>query len=760
MGSINNKKLTAKEKYLLLREKVKYFLSIQNLANSANDEIVPINESNVALKDKSRNNQIQIRLKRSLKKYKNLLPEWVMFNPFTGLFFSVFSKIIDAREKKIQASIKSNLILFESRVPNIFNLPKASKSPTVSIVIPVHNKYDYTHRCLFSIKEHSVGIDYEVIVADDASTDDTLEIGRKIENIIISRNEKSLGFLENCNLATSIAKGKYILFLNNDTVVQPNWLSSLINLLEHDLTIGMTGSKLVYPNGLLQEAGGIIWSDGSGWNYGKFGQPNAPEYNYLKEVDFISGASIMIRSSLWNEIGGFDNQYAPAYYEDSDLAFEVRRRGYKVVYQPKSVVVHFEGISHGTDTNSGIKSYQIINMEKFVAKWKSELAKGQFENESQLFLARDRSKDKKTMLFIDHYVPEPDKDAGGKSCMQYLQLFVEMGFNIKFMGDNYLKAEPYTSTLQQMGVEVLYGYHYQQNWKEWFLQNSSNIQYIFLNRPFVTAKYIDFIKFNSSAKIIYFGHDLHYIREERQYQINHDVNLLASAKKWKEMEFDIFSKSDLVLFPSNFEVEVVKNIDASINAAVIPLNIFNSNTGFMSDVFPEDRGDLLFVGGFNHLPNVDAMIWFCKEIFPQIIKNNNQIKIFIVGSNMPPSVVQLASENIVIKGFVSENELIRLYEKCKIVIAPLRFGAGVKGKIIEAIYYRCAVVTTSIGVEGIDNSMGLITVNDDALNLANDIISLYNNPDRLNKIYKDAPHFISKYFSLENAKMFVEKYIN
>ena len=126
------------------------------------------------------------------------------------------------------------------------------------------------------------------------------------------------------------------MFLNNDTQVQPDWLSSLVDLIESDETIGMVGSKLVYPDGRLQEAGGIIWNNASGWNYGHLDDPMKPEYNYVKEVDYISGASLMIRKSLWESIGGFDERYVPAYYEDADLAFEVRKHGYKVVYQPKS----------------------------------------------------------------------------------------------------------------------------------------------------------------------------------------------------------------------------------------------------------------------------------------------------------------------------------------------------------------------------------------------------------------------------------------
>jgi GT2 family glycosyltransferase len=119
------------------------------------------------------------------------------------------------------------------------------------------------------------------------------------------RNEKNLGFLKNCNHAASHARGKYIHFLNNDTEVKQGWLSSLVRLMESDGSIGLSGSKLVYPNGKLQEAGGIIWNDASGWNFGNRQNPEMPEFNYVKEVDYISGASMLVRKSLWEELGGF-----------------------------------------------------------------------------------------------------------------------------------------------------------------------------------------------------------------------------------------------------------------------------------------------------------------------------------------------------------------------------------------------------------------------------------------------------------------------
>ncbi|MBD3795976.1 MAG: glycosyltransferase family 2 protein, partial [Epsilonproteobacteria bacterium] len=402
-------------------------------------------------------------------------------------------------------------------------------NPFVSIVIPVYNSFDYTYKCLQSILENTPNIAYEIIIADDNSSDTTKDINRYAKNITVIRDGINRGFLLNCNNAAQYARGKYILFLNNDTQVQFHWLSSLLELIESDETIGMVGSKLVYPDGRLQEAGGIIWNDASGWNYGRLDDPTKPEYNYVKEVDYISGACIMIRKELWKKIGGFDVRYVPAYFEDSDLAFEVRKHGYKVMFQPKSIVVHFEGISHGTDTNTGIKAYQVKNKEKFVEKWKNELEKNHFQNSENVFVARDRSKDKKHILIIDHYVPHYDQDAGSRTVYSYIKFFISENYKITFIGDNFFKHEPYTTALEQLGVEVLHGNWYFSNWQDWFKQNSSYFNIVFLNRPHISEKYIDFIRENSKSKIWYYGHDLHCLREQREYELTQCSNSMKNS---------------------------------------------------------------------------------------------------------------------------------------------------------------------------------------------------------------------------------------
>ena len=648
-----------------------------------------------------------------------------------------------------------NLIEGEFKIGDLYrekgklNFPYV-ENPKVSIIIPVYNQIHYTYACLVSLLENTQGYDYEIIIADDVSTDATKEIDNFVSGLVIARNATNQGFLKNCNNAAKKARGEYILFLNNDTTVEKDWLSPLIKLLESDKGIGMVGSKLIYPDGRLQEAGGIIWSDGSGWNYGRCDDPNKPEYNYVRDVDYISGAAIMLSRKLWEDIGGFDERYAPAYCEDSDLAFEVRKRGLRVVYQPLSVVVHFEGVSNGTDVNgTGLKRYQVENNKKLQEKWSEEF-KNQYDNVGvpNGFRARERSMGKKVILFVDHYVPTFDKDAGSKTTFQYIKMFIERGYVVKFLPDNFAKSEPYTGILEQMGVEVLYGNEMRTNIFEWIESNQANIDIAYLNRPHIATKYIDFIKEKTDIKIIYYGHDLHFLRERREYELTGDVERKNASSYWKSMELDLMRKASISYYPSNVEVDYIHTFDKKINAKAITAYVFEKFGNI--DYNPDIREGVLFVGGFSHPPNADALKYFLDNMWDEIYA---QIKVpfYIVGSNATDEIKALHNEakGIIFKGFVSEEELKELYEKVRLVVVPLRYGAGVKGKVIEALYYNDPVITTGVGAEGIDNSYNQMLVADEPGDFVNKCVTLYNDKEALKNMSKAADDYVKNKHSIE-----------
>lgn len=630
-------------------------------------------------------------------------------------------------------------------------------NPLVSIIIPVYNKFEYTNKCIKSIFNTSSNISYEIIIADDMSNDLTKHIKNYFSNISITKNKKEHGFVMNCNKAANLAKGKYILFLNNDVQVQKGWLLNLVNLIESDEKIGMVGSKFIYPNGILQEAGGIVWNNGRACNYGRGKDPELSEYNYVKEVDYISGASIIIRKSIWKEIGGFDKRYIPAYYEDTDLAFEIRKHGYKVMFQPSSVVVHLEGISNGKNLSSGLKKYQIINQRKFMEKWAEELK--QQSRPKNIFEARDRSFNKKRILVIDRTVPNFDKDAGGRCTYMYLKIFQSIGLAITFIGDDYKKSNPYNSFLQQRGIEVLYGDIYKYNRDKWLKNNLNHFDFVFLQRPYIAIKYIDLIKKNFNGKIFYFAHDLHYMRLLREYNITKNKKTLNLSQYFEKVEYDIFSKTDVGYVVGNYEQKIIKEKFKDKPIYNIPIYIYEKQLSNINKDF-SIRRDLIFVGGFWHTPNKDAMLWFSKDIYPHVLKKYPEMILNIVGTHIPIVIKKLQSKNIKISENMSDEDLKSLYQKCRIAIAPLRFGAGVKGKIVEAAYYQIPIITTSIGVEGLDNSFGALLVEDDALKIAQLICSIYTDFEKLKKISDSEKVFIEKYFTTEKAKEILQKEIN
>jgi O-antigen biosynthesis protein len=626
--------------------------------------------------------------------------------------------------------------------------------PEVSIIIPAYNNWECTRNCLISVYQYTEDVTYEIIVGDNVSTDETVNLEKYFTNLLYLRNPENLGYIKNINNAASHAKGKYILTLNNDTTVTPNWLRSMVDVMERDPAVGLVGSKLVFPDGTLQEAGGIVWKDAAAWNYGRTKDPEDPEYNYLKDVDYISGASNLIRKELWDKIKGLDERYVPAYFDDSDLAFSIRNQGYKVVYQPLSKVVHYEGLTHGTNPNSGTKQYQILNKQKFIDKWQKELGEDQFTEKENVFWARDRSKYKKTILVIDHYVPQFDKDAGSRTVYQYLELLAELGYNVKFLGDNFYRHEPYTTILQQKGIEVLYGPYYAQNWQKWVLDNQKHIDYILLNRPHISIKYIDFLRSKTNAKIFYYGHDLHYVRELKEYEVTKDKNKLKIADQWKKTEYTLFRKSDVILTPTLKEKELIvpdfKNKQVEVLPAFFYPEIAAPITNF------NERKNILFVGGFTHTPNVDAVLWFVENVFPAVRKQHPDIQFIIVGSNMPSNIADLGSDNIIIKGFVSDDELKELYAGVQIAIMPLRYGAGLKGKTVEAMSKGIPLVSTSFGLEGIQGIEHLLTACDKEEEFARAIIDLYDNTNKLQQLSAEIVKYAKRHFTKDSAKMFFE----
>ncbi|EHR59041.1 glycosyltransferase [Saccharomonospora cyanea] len=603
-----------------------------------------------------------------------------------------------------------------------------SVDPIVSVVVPVYGNWSYTRRCLASIEANLPDTPFEVIVVDDASPDGSADLVARCPGVRLVRAERNQGFVHSCNLGARHAGGEFVLFLNNDTEVHEGWLDSLVSAFEKHRDIGLAGSKLVYPDGTLQECGGIIWADGTGWNYGRGDNPHEPRYATLRDVDYCSGAAVMVRKSLFDSLGGFDTRYAPAYYEDTDLAFAVRAAGYRTVVQPESVVTHHEGISNGTDVSSGVKRHQELNRAVFVEKWADALAHHRPEaSPRNLWLGRNRTSRGHgggIVLVADHQVPRTDEDSGSVRMSRILDLLVGLDQRVVFFPMNGALPERYTSALYQAGVTVVADAGQRQ---EFLREAGTELRLAVLSRPQVAWQLLEQVRqYAPDCVVAYDTVDLHFVRLGRQAELAKElgdepeyVSLSRRAEALRELELGLTRASDVTLTVSDDERRVLAELVPSARVKVLS----NIHSASPAPTFPDGRRDVLFVGGFDHVPNRDAARWLAEEIMPLVRREHPAAVAHIVGSKPPREVLDLERDGVVVHGWVED--LAVKYREARVVVAPLRFGAGVKGKVGEALSHGVPVVGTTLALEGMDLRDGeSAIVGDTAEQLARGISSV------------------------------------
>ncbi len=635
--------------------------------------------------------------------------------------------------------------------------PQLIATPRVSIIIPVLNKAGFTRKCLKTLRQHTPARLYEVIVWDNGSTDETrafIEQQAAADSAIrYFRSEENLGFVGGNNAAVQHACGEFLVFLNNDTEPQPGWLEALLQTIEADATIGAVGAKLIYPDGRLQEAGGIIFRDASGWNYGRLQDPRDPRFNFVREVDYCSAACLLVRTAQFRELGGFDVRYAPAYYEDTDLCFALRHLGLRVVYQPRCEIIHHEGATAGQDLAKGFKQYQVTNRQKFFEKWSSALAHQCAPDAAAVRRASHRARGQR-ILVIDPLLPIYDRASGSKRLFEMLKLLVSTGQAVTFIARNGQGGERYAAELQQLGIEVYAGDA--ERMKEcgftvkcWPLDLKALLQemqydLVLLSFWYVAEQYLSRIRaWSPNARVVIDTVDEHFLRERRQAEMYQDRALLQQAEDTHRRELTTYGHADaLITVTEDDRQALLKEIPQ------VPIFIVPNIHEVAREVPPVGgRSGCLFVGGFGHLPNTDAVLYFHREIWPRILQRLPDAHWTIVGNNPPPAVQALAGPAIQVTGYVPS---VEPYLSSHLVsVAPLRYGAGMKGKIGEALANGLPVVTTTIGAEGmgLQNGDGGTLVADDPEAFANHVARLHADADFWNQLSVQGRQHIESHFT-------------
>jgi GT2 family glycosyltransferase len=596
----------------------------------------------------------------------------------------------------------------------------AAAAPVVSIIMPVHSRADLTRGALESILHQTPFPEYEVVIVEDRADAETVELLRAVRGAEIIHNPENLGYQESVAAGAARARGSWLVLCNNDIVVRPGWLDALLECAESSSDVGIVAPKYLFPDGTIAEAGAILWRDGSGANYLR-GEPGGSCHAaYRREIDYGSAAALLVRASLWRELGGFDQRFAPMYYEDADLCFAARARGWRVMYEPRAEVIHFEGSTAGTDEAAGHKRHQAANRPRFARKWRAALESGHQENNLERWWAAAERGAGPRVLVVDHTVPTWDMDAGSLRMRAILRSLREMGCRVTLLPDNNFPLQPYTRELENSGIEVLYG----GDAHETVRRLGPDLDLVILSRPHPAARWLDPIRaFAPRARVLYDTVDLHWLREARGAAIaqgkEEELVLTPRAAAMREIESALMRATDGTIVVTDAEGLRVQDDVPGTRVHVLPIG----NPVRTTVPTVADRDGVVFVGGFRHPPNVDAAMLLASAIMPLVWRELPDLRLTIVGPEPPRELLALTDERIDVRGWVSD--LTPVLDGARGLLAPLRYGAGLKGKVTQALAEGLPVVTTPIGAEGLAAIDGVdLLIGDSPETLAAHTVSL------------------------------------
>jgi len=649
--------------------------------------------------------------------------------------------------RKVTANLQ-NLDFFKSYPFNF----STEINPEVSIIIHGSNDLKMILNCLHHIEKYDQNISKEIFVIHDKSS----EVQQYLENvkdITLINKEESDGLAQVINHSIEKAKGKFIYLLDSHILVQENYLSTLVEVFNTKENVGAAGSKMISAENNIASAGNLVFENSEIVELGKSEAIDAPQFNFVRKVDFCAGSLLFPKINKTGNLNLLNYTFSSSYFAIADLCLKLKKEeNLDIYYQPLSEVTYFDSSYKTADNNDKVD---------FANHWNSYFThKKDLKNEKINYTTYKTP----NFLFLEENMPKPDQDSGSRRFMEILKILQRNGHHIVLAVKHFdeTKDSDYIPYFQNAGIEICRDYVNAQNKivkvADQVVKALSYVDVVWIFRPLGFDYWYNLIQDKvSGKKIIYDMVDLHYLRMERE---NNYIDVVTDEREkeinfFKEKEYAGMNISDAVISISDEEKNTVSENGVKKDKIFTVSNIHKPVDNVPLS-FSEREG-LLFIGGYNHLPNIDAVKFLHNQIMPLVWVKNDKIKIFILGPDFPADLKEkYHSDRFQILGYQETVDF--WFENSRIFVAPLRYGAGVKGKIGQALEFKLPVITTGIGAEGmsLEDAKTALISDENPQNFADKILELYDNDSLWQTLHENSLLPLSK-FSIETQEHNIKK---
>lgn len=578
---------------------------------------------------------------------------------------------------------------------------------SVTVQIVQWGKTAMTERSIRSVLRSDFSGELDIILYDNNSPDGP---GNLVEDdrVQVVLGDENIGFGPAHNKIAALAQGDLLIILNNDTVLDRSAIARLVERYEETSAVGAVTPQYRDFDGSILEMGGYLGADGSGWQLFRSGHPPASFLQQPYRADYGSGACLLVSRDDFLSHGGFDDLYAPAYYEDADLCLKLGQMGRSTVVEPSAIVYHYEGATSGRDIKTGPKRYQARNRSRFVQRWSDTLKDQPVVTFASAIATAMSPQDplKKRILFIAPHLAKPDRDAGSGRMLSMLTAIVDRGHAVAFWCEHTGDAPRYAPLLEEAGI----------HWfgppspERWWVPEPVNVTPASVHELLELGVWDGvIIAWHSAAEqfapfvrqilpdvpLIIDAVDLHFLREERAA----DVGASVDGAVGRDRELSTYAQATGVITASPVESDVLTSLIPGL-----PIHSFLAVAGIEAQAQRDDseRDQLLFLGSANHPPNLDAIDYWIESLADPIAERlGRRVPLRVVGNGfeaMSDEWLERAGDRVVMAGWIPDLE--PEFMATRAFFAPLRYGAGTKGKILTGVAHKVPIITTSIGAEG------------------------------------------------------------